>query len=134
MISKELLDKVMHIDLLRHDTKYKYVDASGKISDSSIILNYKTSSGALKGYVLNIYELAHKCKKWANNLGFNIITEKVKANGYFSYVVKTDKALEDFGYMQQIEVVNYNPHNKTEPEAIFKACEWILSKQQKDKR
>ena len=61
---------------------------------------------------INIYELAHKCKEWAWDNG---------------YTIKSYKSDEDWWAMIRNMYIN----TTTEPEAIFKACEWIL--EQKDK-
>lgn len=57
---------------------------------------------------INIYELAHKCKEWAMD------------KGYY-----TESGLT--GKLAQCLVVGVKHFlADTEPEAIFKACEWIL--------
>lgn len=55
----------------------------------------------------NIYEFAHKCKEWAASLGFNVSSNLVTT------MITSDKHRELF-------------QADTEPEAIFKACQWIL--------
>ena len=68
---------------------------------------------------INIYELAHKCKEWAN--------KKYKAcliSGYcksFGYKCFTDNPYE-LQYIKKVETQTAD----TEPEAIFKACEYIM--------
>ena len=76
--------------------------------------------------LLNIHELAHKCKEWARiKYNFYIIpTIQYQKDGFITMIV-TDN--EDF-------INNVNERRKvgaqTEPEAIFKACEWILRNNQ----
>ena len=55
---------------------------------------------------INIYELAYKCKEWAYGLGVAIDSCHQTA------IIHFDRKIEIKG--------------DTEPEAIFKACEWIL--------
>lgn len=61
---------------------------------------------------INTYELAHKCKEWAHKLGFMVQ----------SYQYNT-KARVDLLKSCDIDEIFIE---ETEPEAIFKACEWIL--------
>jgi len=58
-------------------------------------------------YAINIYELAHKCKMWA------------KKQGYWLY---SSIDVCDI-WEENINIKNVQETN--EPEAIFKACEWI---------
>ena len=67
-------------------------------------------------YSMNIHELAHKCKEWALE------------QGYFLYSVIVDKEAYAFvTYPCNTSLRLFSNHSKTEPEAIFKACEWISS-------
>lgn len=73
---------------------------------------------------INIYELAHKCKEWANIC---------RINGK-NYQLETALLPECLGgaycdiwsgaFKQNEEEII----SSTEPEAIFKACEWLLEK------
>lgn len=71
-------------------------------------------------YCINIHELAHKCKEWAITSGYN--THSVRNLKEYVVYVSGDckEPSDDFRCC-------------TEPEAIFKACQWIL-KNKKDKR
>ncbi len=64
---------------------------------------------------INIYELSHKCKEWANIKNYAIETT-VFDDGVSVRV--HDHSLINM-YMELDNV-------PTEPEAVFKACEWIL--------
>lgn len=57
---------------------------------------------------INIYELANKCKEWAFIQGYALNSN---FRGYCDIC--------DTGFLEGFEA-------ETEPEAIFKACEWIL--------
>ena len=65
---------------------------------------------------INIYELAFKCKQWAWANGFQINTRRHTLHSDISSVI-----LYSNGIIAQA-IGTYN----TEPEAIFKAGEWIL--------
>ena len=65
---------------------------------------------------INIYELAHKCKEW------------ILINKYKIFIYSDDNS----EWYCQVQLVDADEQPKewsvaeTEPEAIFKACEWIL--------
>lgn len=66
---------------------------------------------------VNVHELAHKCKEWANQKGYvlsSAIAEQWCVCEYYTHK----------GYDAE-EYISYTTAD-TEPEAIFKACEWIL--------
>ena len=81
---------------------------------------------APKDYILNIYELAHKCKEWAFDKGYIIeagvhpTIKKDRSDRDYFYKITTDRG--------QILVSKFDEIIKTEPEAIFKACELVLEK------
>ena len=57
---------------------------------------------------INIYELANKCKKWAYSIGYVLNSNS-----------KSYCDVCDTGFITGFEAT-------TEPDAIFKACQWIL--------
>lgn len=71
---------------------------------------------------INIYELAHKCKEWATEYGYSIATGNRLdgTNKYDVLCIHKDEDIECSGAIFFNEIVD------TEPEAIFKACQWIL--------
>ena len=112
--SKELLSKVLGV----YVTEF-YLDCESLVYTYDRIFNeneqYKDD--------INIYELAHKCKEWAVNLKpnkhalssyprWNNIRDYPETNGNY--------------YICQHLVSGIQFEAATEPEAIFKACEWIL--------
>ena len=115
MISKELLNEVLQ----------KEAEIGGKSILGESYIEYKIvlPSGGKLIRDVNIYELAHKCKGWATENKYTILTENMYPNGYFAYVLSNEQSIENYGYLKAIKDI---PHNKTEPEAIFKACQWIL--------
>lgn len=105
-ISKELLSKVLGFECR-------------DLSPSKGNKNYLNYYGAIEidkwtEKSINIYELAHRCKEWARDNSFiNIMTYK-KGPYYF---------VEDNDFLD-----NEDFKSDSEPEAIFKACQWILDK------
>ena len=65
---------------------------------------------------INIYELAHKCKEWALSKNFILHSGSTyKPERYRCDIYVGNSAIEDENFISD-----------TEPEAIFKACEWIM--------
>lgn len=108
MISKELLSEVLGCD-----------SSECYFEDTYNLINYKyqydvTWSEEIQydNSSINIHELAHKCKEWLKN---NV------SNSFSGF---------DNGHRFFCHIENYNIQDRfyedTEPEAIFKACQWIL--------
>jgi len=64
---------------------------------------------------INIHELAHKCKEWA--WGKHLITVR---SGYAEFGAWSNLANDNSVSFVSMDIP------MTEPEAVFKACEWIL--------
>lgn len=80
-----------------------------------------------------IYKFAFKCKEWAFNKGYTILTEFFNQTCVFSYIVSNKQSIEDYGHLvEDIKVLEYLFDNKTEVEAIIKSCECILKEQNND--
>ena len=110
MISKELLREVMGIHIA-HCSECK--------ADSDLF--YTDTDG---GHYINIYELAHKCKEWA----------KLKELTLFSGVVENSDNEFDLEWSYDCQIFSHKEgielfyiKCESEPEAIFKACEYILN-------
>ena len=120
MISKELLSEVLNISI-------------NLIELNPILENNKNDIGyLLKGSQntvhevhrnhkrINIYELAHKCKEWALKHGYLLES---------GLAVCFEKGFcEIYTTRKPYQKINEVLHN-TEPEAIFKACEWVMTNQ-----
>ena len=67
---------------------------------------------------INIYRLLHKCKEWCKkDLTINYRKDNEYRKGWVEVIVKYDET----------SVFANKPFKAdTEPEAIFKACQWIL--------
>ena len=118
MISKELLSSVLGL------TVVKGLELEGIVLWYKGIVNINNQPYA-KELNINIYELAHKCKEWAYIQGY-VIFSKIRLNSsyascYFDISGKHD--YED-GYHNDFRA-------ECEPEAIFKACQWILDRNSK---
>ena len=103
-ISKELLCKVL--ELKKIDEIYQ---------EDNLLYFCESNKG------INIYELAHKCKGWAVNIGFNISSTSgyMGDNTPYAYAISSDG--EEFPFIEA----------DTEVEAVFKVCEWILNNKDK---
>ena len=104
MISEELLKRVMN--LKRIDDIYV---------EDNLLYFCELNRG------INVYELAHKCKEWAWNNGYMLNTVILRAD------MQTWYCEDDY------RTTRSTWKAKTEVEAIFKACEWIL-KEMNDKQ
>ena len=123
MISKELLSKVLENEVPYQVKVHKIIIKNNSLN---YFYNSKDSGGGLfeANEYINIYELAHKCKEWANNL---------PSKRYQLYSGICPKSLNYSvcsifsGAIEQTEKIIAN----SELEAIFKACQWILDKDSK---
>lgn len=109
MISKELASEVLGIDIL----------------NINYIPNDKDTISSNEGYFvitkdgtpnINIHELAYKCKEWAYEKSYHIDTLKSHNSKYWASVT----GFCALGHQFSIDDCS------TEPESIFKACQWIL--------
>ena len=116
MISKELLSKVIGLDILA-----VYGEAN-----SILTFKFDESCGNQIGREgkINIYELAHECKEWAEN----------KNHIIYSHIDRCHSPARQVGVATIGNQVfrGYYGTNESEPEAVLKACEWILENE-KDK-
>lgn len=109
MISKELFSEVLgKVYMLKHIP-----------SEPSLIRWYANDFDVKHEiYVsVNIYELAHKCKEWAFNNRYSILVDILGINNY-------QISMENLTNGKPVYVKD--SYNTIEPEAIFKACQWIL--------
>jgi len=107
LLSKKLLSEVL-------EQQVEKIDKIG----NDIIFTVPFCFGSAR---VNIYELAHKCKEWALNKGYELRTSVRGVVDFYS--VKDDYEFYDSTYF-----------NTDETEAIFKACEQIFTKELEDDR
>ena len=118
MISKKLLSEVLKHNILDIEVEENLIWYK-----SPTIINGNSTNKELN---INIYELAHKCKEWAYTNGYILVTWNENPHFYDSEwqcqifklgnITATKRLTEHFLYWLN-----------SEPEAIFKACEWILA-------
>lgn len=73
------------------------------------------------GIEINIYELAHKCKEWAYIKHQILLDSRVTSAGS---CFLTSSPMSEHNYDKKFI-------DKSEPEAIFQACQWILDNKDK---
>lgn len=110
MISKELLTLILPYP------QNQFVDF---VKENDTYLKY----GARVQDQINIYELAFRCKDWAKDKEYKIHSSPTQKIEWTAIAQNFD--LNKFYYGQN------QFYALTEPEAIFKACEWILKEAQK---
>ncbi len=109
MISNKLLGEVLSIDC-----------NSNKIVGNTVIYN--------EHYRINVYELMHFCKTWSSTKYKNIFSrceyKTPNTLGAIAYII--DSFYIDRYHGSRI-IESYKAD--TEPEAVFKACQWIYDKE-----
>ena len=106
MISKELLSEVLKESVL---SIRPYIEDD--IIDENITI-YECGKNTYG--IIDIYELAHKCKQWALEHDCELL----------SCIRSKDRAICDI-YSDKYNC-KFTHYADTEPEAIFKACKWIM--------
>lgn len=116
MISKELLEKVL--DFTSGNVFIKEIETRNND------IEYLCNVGGWN--LLNIYELAHKCKEWAIKQGYSLCSCIHDDGSYERYYSICDilKPLYDSSCL--FDTLLKTTEANTEPEAIFKACEYIM--------
>jgi len=115
MISKELFIEVYGEILDRFDSYDGRIIDIKQYLDDSIQVDYIMkgySNSMINCYSINIYELAHKCKEWALDYVDNIGSGRDKSKLNVGWCICNNGEIQEYA--------------KTEIEAIFKACQWIL--------
>jgi len=118
IISKELLSEVLEIKI------DKIINNSRRCKPNTIVYDNEE----LNDYeVINIYELAHKCKEWASIKSYYISSCINSDNTIDPVCSKYNAWVNQFVFDgEPIEITVGCFGADTDPEAIFKACEWIL--------
>ena len=121
MVSKELLAEILDLELVenvqinwQNINEIVYTTKPAGETISEMVEEVYSNS---RWRCVNIYELAHKCKEWAFNKGYTLVV--FKTLGYTTYAVEIH---DESDYIELIDSFT------TEPDAIFKACEWILKR------
>ena len=119
--SKDLLSEVLGLKITKvcdekefghrdNIIQLKY-DNTLKLGDGSMAIARDNGHKSM-----NIYELAYKCKEWAYSNGFIVSSGINSERKWWADSI----GVEEFPEVYEIFSA------ETEPEAIFKACEWIL--------
>lgn len=115
MISKELFAEVMADKLPQG-----LCELNDLVQDDDNDVGYFHAQ--YQGYIdygiqwINIHELAHKCKKWAFNQNYWLDSRITFNKGGARIEERHSDFIKDPKDFTE----------KTEPEAVFKACQWIL--------
>lgn len=118
MISKKLLKNVLYgesidnISIISNDITFEY---SHYVNG---VFQYRRKTD------INIYELAHKCKEWALSKGYIINSGATTSNDWSSTIYKV---IKENPYIKELS----HTWGQSENEAIFRACQWILTKDSK---
>ena len=119
MISKELLSKIYGVENLE--------------SWFSFLENYEIFTREdLENVDINIYELSYLCREWAKTKDYQVsacrpIVQDDEGKAVINYWYKAYIHKFELGtYSGPEQVLNVDINCSSEPEAIFKACEWIL--------
>lgn len=128
MISKELLSEVMGCAISNSVDVHgitRVIGIEDEPDGTFLTFGYQSYESSRKRYI-NIYELAHKCKEWASELEFEISSCTYKAT--VEYNCRQDED-DDRRLFWKSDYETFS--SDTEPEAIFKACQWILDNKDK---
>ena len=120
MISKELLSAVLGLH------------CGIKSIKNSEVIYWFDCIGEIREHSINIYELAHKCKEWAYTNKYRLSSSQHRLNTKQEYYINNQIA----SYFCSVYYITNDDSDiqidaNTEPEAIFKACQWILDKDSK---
>lgn len=147
MISKELLSEVLGKDIL-----------SARIEGKSAIytVDYETEEDGeltwiIAEFFINIYELANKCKEWALSKKFQLHSgihtiARPKEEYYNKKSSDFNKCIRESYWFAKLKSSIYVTtklcqhesssdflvYGASEPEAIFKACQWILDNRKEE--
>lgn len=115
-----MISKKLAIEILGFGIQEIKVSANSK---NLLYTNYEEPRMQDWKYI-NIHELAHKCKEWANkySLPVEVVDKQVKL---YSYVDRFGGHCRIKLFPAQTDRTDMSFHEDTEPEAIFKACEWV---------
>ena len=123
-ISKELLSEVLG----------RQVALDGNIQIANTVVHYSDTTHMSS---INIYELVHRCKKWARTLKFiymNIGNPLSETRSGLDIRISIKQLYgKPFGVEivtldERFSILSYLKHETfdTEQDAVVKACEWIL--------
>lgn len=119
-ISRELLSEV-----LGHDDM-----CNERVIQNKLLYMCKNDGMGDYEYEYNIYEFSFKCKEWASNLRYQIISGPSDEQAYRK---KSEQAYSEVLWYEGDDVHRTYKNELflacSEPEAIIKACEWVINKE-----
>lgn len=115
-ISKELLSEVLdkevtNIKMHHSNDEYIYFDYIGK------------QSRLANEVSIDIYKLAHKCKKWATEKGYEIVET--------AFMIRIKRVGQDKQKIWEYPREMQDAGIYFSPSFTFKACQWILDNKDK---
>lgn len=117
MISIKLLGEVFGKKISEISTSDREARERGYLCINGIFVIFEDN----RDIMINIYELADKCKEWAFKQGTSIRTARsFKVDGYLI------ELFQDYDPMFDTVDLKYSRYNESEIEGIFEACEFIL--------
>ena len=120
MISIGLLSEVLNLVEVKgiyDESDYTYDLCDRELNYAERLIVFDTV-GYNKYMIINIYELAHKCKEWAKLKYFIDIDSHSGCARWGAEAVSHNGRPSVF--YEQVFI------GRTETDAIFKACEWIM--------
>lgn len=135
MISKELLSAVLgkEVTLITNDMEWVEENNGEDMGKNDVFISF-LQTGFDSYQIVNIYELAHKVKEWAKDKGYLLLSGIYTFNGKYdshSCLINQNFSYEDDGeFIKRDEscLEGFDGYT-TEPEAIFKAGEWVLEQE-----
>jgi len=109
MIGKELLSEVLNLEMFE-DCEPHFLGGITEIWYEVYIQN-KTDTVSRHN---NIHELAHKCKEWAYEKGYSLVSWKNTKEWWFVDIRENGNMVVEC------------KREDSEPEVIFQACQYIL--------
>jgi hypothetical protein len=118
MLSKELLSEVLGYEVYDISNYHEQRMADYKED----FISFKRYLNGCRRNPINIHELAHFCKEWAYKNGFILRSEYYPSDSFLfsGGCLLIDISTEESAWF----------NGTIEPEAVFKACEWILNNKQ----
>lgn len=119
MISKELLSIIMCAKIERF-----------RILNNIAHIYYINDE---QEYFISVYELSYRCREWARNNDYEVsackpIVQDDEGKAVINYWYKAYIHKFELGtYSGPEQILKFDINCSSEPEAIFKACEWILT-------
>lgn len=124
--SKELLNEVLEYPkevVANVEYIINIIDEPYFLDNYTSTIWFNTDNVGLGVCKINIHEFSNKCKEWAESVGPHGFSLSSGTTDEYSMT-----GCEETRWMCEIA---YSPnevfYGKTEPEAIFKACEWIMN-------